>query len=110
MNIQEQIKQYINSQPDTKQADIETLHNRILVLLPKSKLWFLDGRDEKGKVVTNPNIGYGVQTIKYADGRTKEFYQIGISAIPHAAKFSACWNSWKLCDNLDWSSFFRGID
>ena len=80
MNIQEQIKQYINSQPDTKQADIETLHNRILVLLPKSKLWFLDGRDEKGKVVTNPNIGYGVQTIKYADGRTKEFYQIGISA------------------------------
>lgn len=80
MNIQEQIKQYINSQPDTKQADIETLHNRILVLLPKSKLWFLDGRDEKGKVVTNPNIGYGLQTIKYADGRTKEFYQIGISA------------------------------
>lgn len=80
MNIQEQIKQYINSQPDTKQADIETLHNRILVLLPKSKLQFLGGRDEKGKVVTNPNIGYGVQTIKYADGRTKEFYQIGISA------------------------------
>lgn len=79
MNIQEEIKQYIKSQSDTKQADIKTLHKRILELLPKSKLWFLDGRDEKGKVVTNPNIGYGLQTIKYADGKTKEFYQIGIS-------------------------------
>jgi hypothetical protein len=52
----------------------------MLQLLPKSKLWFLDGKDEKGKVVTNPNIGYGLQTMKYADGKTKDFYQIGISA------------------------------
>jgi hypothetical protein len=43
-------------------------------------LWFLDGKDEKGKTVSNPNIGYGVQTIKYADGKTREFYQIGMSA------------------------------
>lgn len=48
--------------------------------MPKCKLWFLDGKDAKGKVVTNPNIGYGIQTIKYADGKTKDFYQIGISA------------------------------
>ncbi len=40
----------------------------------------MDGKDEKGKVVSNPNIGYGLQTITYADGKTKEFYQIGISA------------------------------
>ncbi|MFZ1291294.1 MAG: hypothetical protein WAR79_14450 [Melioribacteraceae bacterium] len=79
MNIQEQIKQYINNQPEPKRADIETLHKRILQLLPKCKLWFLDGKDEKGKVVTNPNIGYGLQTIKYADGKTKDFYQVGIS-------------------------------
>jgi len=37
-------------------------------------------KDEKGKIVSNPNIGYGSQIIKYADGKTKEFYQIGISA------------------------------
>jgi hypothetical protein len=43
-------------------------------------LWFLDGKDEKGKTVSNPNIGYGFQIIKYADGKTKEFYQIGVSA------------------------------
>ena len=80
MNIKEQIKTYIDSQPDPKRADIEALHARILKVLPKCKLWFLDGKDDKGKIVTNPNIGYGHQTLKYADGKTKEFYQIGISA------------------------------
>jgi hypothetical protein len=49
-------------------------------MMPVCKLWFLNGKDEKGKVVSNPNIGYGSQTLKYADGKTKEFYQIGISA------------------------------
>jgi len=80
MNIQEQIKTYIDSQPEPKRADIETLHKRILQILPKCKLWFLDGKDEKGKIVSNPQIGYGLQTIKYTDGKTKAFYQIGISA------------------------------
>jgi hypothetical protein len=80
MNIQEQIKKYIDSQPEPKRTDIETLHQRILQALPKSKLWFLDGKDDKGKIVSNPNIGYGLQTIRYADGKTKEFYQTGISA------------------------------
>jgi hypothetical protein len=79
MNIQEQIKSYIASQPDTKRLDIETLHNRILKIIPEGKLWFLDGKDDKGKVVTNPNIGYGCLTKKYANHKTKAFYQIGIS-------------------------------
>ncbi len=79
MKIQEQIKNYIDSQSEPKRADIEALHKRILQLLPKCKLWFLDGKDDKGKIVSNPQIGYGLQTIKYADGKTKEFYQIGIS-------------------------------
>lgn len=79
MNIQEQIKDYISSLPEPKRSDIEKLHKRILQLLPKCKLWFLDGKDENGKVVTNPNIGYGSQTIKYADGKTRDFYQVGIS-------------------------------
>ena len=48
--------------------------------MPKCKLWFLDGKDDKGKTVSNPNIGYGSYTIKYADGTTREFYQIGLSA------------------------------
>lgn len=80
MNIQEQIDHYINSLPEQKALEIAALHQSILNLLPKSKLWFLDGKDEKGKIVCNPNIGYGIQTKNYANGTTKEFYQIGISA------------------------------
>jgi hypothetical protein len=79
MNIQEQIKTCLATQPEAKRAEMETLHNRILKALPKCRLWFLDGKDDKGKTVTNPNIGYGLQTIEYADGKTKAFYQIGIS-------------------------------
>ena len=48
--------------------------------MPECKLWFLDGKDSAGKTVSNPNIGYGLQTMKYADGTTREFYQIGLSA------------------------------
>jgi hypothetical protein len=80
MSIQKQIKEYIASQPDQKRADMETLHMRLLKLMPLVKLWFLNGKDENGKIVANPNIGYGLQTIQYADGKTKPFYQIGISA------------------------------
>jgi hypothetical protein len=80
MRIQEQIKKYITDQPEPKRSDMQALHRIILQLMPKSKLWFLDGKDDKGKTVSNPNIGYGLHTIKYADGKTREFYQIGISA------------------------------
>ena len=52
----------------------------VLGFIPDCRLWFLDGKDEKERTVSNPNIGYGFQTMKYADGKTREFYQIGISA------------------------------
>ena len=80
MNVKEQINQYITSQPEPKRGEMQELHNHILQVLPKCKLWFLDGKDDKGKVVSNPNAGYGSYTIKYADGTTREFYQIGLSA------------------------------
>lgn len=80
MNITEHIRDYISSLPEPKRADMDILHRRILHALPDCKLWFLDGMDEKGKVVSNPNIGYGHRTMKYADGKTREFYRIGISA------------------------------
>lgn len=80
MNVQEQIKKYITSQPEPKRSDMQALHLVTLQVLPECKLWFLDGKDSENKTVSNPNIGYGSQTIKYADGTTREFYQIGISA------------------------------
>ncbi|WP_316767923.1 DUF1801 domain-containing protein [Pedobacter frigiditerrae] len=80
MNVEEQIKDYIDSQPEAKRNDLDALHHHILNTLPACKLWFLDGKDSEGKVVSNPNIGYGFQTMKYADGKTRDFYQIGLSA------------------------------
>ena len=80
MNVQEQIKEYIASQPEPKSSDMQELHRIILEVMPACKLWFLDGKNSENKTVSNPNIGYGLQTIKYADGKTREFYQIGISA------------------------------
>jgi Domain of unknown function (DU1801) len=80
MNVKEEIKKYITNQPEPKRSDMQALHLQILQVLPKCKLWFLDGKDDKGKIVSNPNIGYGSYNIKYADGTTREFYQIGLSA------------------------------
>jgi hypothetical protein len=80
MDIQEQIEQYINSQPEPKRGDMHELHHVILQALPACRLWFLDGKNSENKVVSNPNIGYGFYTIKYANGTAREFYQIGMSA------------------------------
>src|SRR5690349_5387054 len=80
MSVQEQIKKYIASQPESKGNEIQELHKLTLQVLPKCKLWFNDGKNSDGKTVSNPNIGYGSYTIKYADGTTREFYQIGLSA------------------------------
>jgi hypothetical protein len=80
MNVQEQIAEYINSQPERKRSDMQELHRLILQVKPACKLWFLDGKNSEGKTVSNPNIGYGVYTITYADGTNREFYQIGLSA------------------------------
>jgi len=80
MNIPEQIEKYITSLPEPKRKDMEELHTHILRVLPECKLWFDDGKNSENKTVTNPNIGYGFYTIKYADGKTREFFQIGLSA------------------------------
>ena len=79
MDIQQQIQEYIAGQPEPKRSEMQELHGTILELMPNCRLWFLDGKDESGKTVSNPNIGYGFQTLKQAKGKTRDFYQIGIS-------------------------------
>ncbi|HPI10267.1 MAG TPA: DUF1801 domain-containing protein [Catalimonadaceae bacterium] len=79
-DIKTQIHDYIASQPAPKQADLLELHYRITGLNPSAQLWFLDGKDENGKTVSNPNIGYGHLIMPLAGGKSREFYQVGISA------------------------------
>ena len=80
MSVQTQISDYLSAQPERKRADMQTLHTMMSTLVPGGRLWYLDGKDESGRTVSNPNIGYGLRTITYADGRTREFYQVGLSA------------------------------
>ncbi len=80
MNVEKQIKKYIASQPEQKRSDMQALHQHILQVLPGCKLWFDNGKNSENKTVSNPNIGYGLYTIKYANGTTREFFQIGVSA------------------------------
>lgn len=80
MNIQEQIDTYIASQPEPKRSELQSLHQLVLKVSSACSLWFTDGKNSEGKTVSNPNIGYGFYTIKYADGTTRDFYQVGLSA------------------------------
>jgi len=80
MSVQEQIDRYIADQSQAKSGELRDLHQRIIGISPDCKLWFLDGRNSEGKIVSNPNIGYGSSVIKYADGKQREFYQVGLSA------------------------------
>ena len=80
MPVKDEITKYIAGQPEPKRSDVQALHRAIQKIMPACKLWFLDGKDSAGKTVSNPNIGYGFYEIKYAGGKTREFYQIGLSA------------------------------
>lgn len=80
MSIQENIDAFLAIQSDAKRSELETLHTRIRQIAPEAEVWYLDGKDETGKVVTNPSIGYGSYMIRYADGKTKACHRIGLSA------------------------------
>lgn len=80
MSTREQAQTYITSQPEPKRSDMQALHQLMLQVMPGCRVWFSDGKNSDNKTVSNPAIGYGLRTIHYADGKTKAFYQIGISA------------------------------
>ncbi|MCB0826215.1 MAG: DUF1801 domain-containing protein [Armatimonadetes bacterium] len=80
MTVEEEIRQFISALDDKKRGEIQTLHDLISAALPGCKLWFSDGRNEEGKIVSNPTIGYSFYTIQYANGSEKEFFRIGLSA------------------------------
>ena len=80
MQTPDAVEAYLDSQPEPKQTDLRRLHTDVLGEFPGCRLWFADGKNDDGKVVANPSIGYGAYTIRYADGSTREFYRIGLSA------------------------------
>ncbi|MEN9973534.1 MAG: hypothetical protein RIS20_1881 [Bacteroidota bacterium] len=80
MDTEGQIQEFILQLELVKQQDLLSLHELMRSILPSGKLWMEDGKNEEGKVVTNPTIGYGQQTMLLAKGKSREMFQIGISA------------------------------
>lgn len=78
--IKDQISEHLLNLAEPKQGEMKELHKRILQVMPGCKLWFDNGKNSENKTVTNPTIGYGLFVIKYANGSSKEFFQVGISA------------------------------
>lgn len=58
---------------------MQELHRLTLQVSPQCKLRIFDGKNDKNQTVSNPTIGYGVHTIRYANGTSKETFQIGVS-------------------------------
>jgi hypothetical protein len=87
MNVHTQISDYLAAQPDRKRGDMQALHSMMLRMMPDARVWFLDGKDESGRTVSNPNIGYGLLTIAYYGG------QLGKASVSgFCIKFSALRN------------------
>jgi len=82
MEIKTQIKEYINSQPEPKKIEMQELHSLILRVMPQCKQWYFDGKNEDGKQVAHPTIGYGEYNITYKDGTVRQFFRIGLLANP----------------------------
>ena len=82
MEIKSQINELIKSQPEPKRNEMQVLHDLILQLMPECKQWYFDGKNEDGKQVAHPTIGYGQYTITYKDGTSREFFRIGLLANP----------------------------
>lgn len=79
-SIQTQISTYINSQPEPKRTEMWQIHEMILNAKPGCRQWYYDGKNEEGKVISNPTIGYGEHIIHYTNGTSREYFKIGLLA------------------------------
>lgn len=80
MKVEKEINQFFNTLSERKLSEMKQLHQLILPLVKDGKLWFEAGQDQDNKTIHNPTIGYGHQIITYANGTSKDFFQIGLSA------------------------------
>lgn len=74
------ITAHIASLPESKSGELLVLYQRISALFKNDQLWFDDGKNSAGKVVTNPTIGFGNLQLETVKGKTKDVFQVGLSA------------------------------
>ena len=80
MDISEPVEAYLASQPEPKQADLRLLHARILTEFPRAGCGSPTARTRTARSWPTPTSATACYTISYADGSSREFYRIGLSA------------------------------
>lgn len=80
MFTEEKITQHLTTLAPEKSEALSRLYQLIHLETSSSDLQFFDGKNEEGKVVTNPTIGFGKSRIHYANGRFQDTFRIGICA------------------------------
>lgn len=81
MTVQEQISEYINSQPEHQKADLQELHRIILELMPDCKLMFIgDEKNDERPTFSHIRIGYGLRFTEDMAGKTREHPKIEMNA------------------------------
>ncbi|MEN9333853.1 MAG: hypothetical protein RLY35_1033 [Bacteroidota bacterium] len=80
MNTTEQIAAFLISLPANKVEELKELHQMILAKTGETLLHFFDGKNEEGKIVANPTIGFGQTRLTYANGSFQDTFRLGISA------------------------------
>ena len=74
------ITAHIANLPESKSSELLVLYQRISALFKNDQLWFDDGKNSDGKVVTNPTIGFGNLQLETVKGKTKDIFQVGLSS------------------------------
>lgn len=73
------ITAHIASLTESKSSELLVLYQHISALFNNDQLWFDDGKNSDGKVVTNPTIGFGNLQLETVKGKTKDVFQVGLS-------------------------------
>lgn len=80
MSTAEKISQHLASLSLEKSAELSKLYHLIHEVMRSEELHFFDGKNEQGKVIANPTIGFGQCRLTYADGSFQDTFRLGISA------------------------------
>ena len=56
-DVQSQIQSHFEKLENAKSFELQQLHKLIVKINPTCKLWFDNGINDEGKVVTNPTVG-----------------------------------------------------
>ncbi len=80
MSTAEKISHHLATLSLEKSAELSRLYQLIHGEMSTEDLQFFDGKNEQGKVIANPTIGFGQCRLTYSDGSFQDTFRLGISA------------------------------